>query len=397
MKRERTKTAGITKVTYDSGEVRYRLVVDAGTNPATGKRDQRCSTHRTLTEARSERSRILADRDRGTLVRQDKTLTVQRAVDDWLATLRDVRPSTVSAYESALLHLTDALGYKHVGALTKADLEQLVSNMLSGEARRRGKAGEPLGARSVRDTLDRTAQVLDGLVEEGVLGRNVARMVKRPKLPPRGEHAWTVEEARTFLDHVAEDRLYPCWLLSLFGLRRGEIMGLTWSNVDLDGGVLWVEPTRVTVAGQVLDSEAKTAAGKRRIPVAGTGVVEALRAHRKRLAAERLAAERLAGGKAYTVSDLVAVDEIGCPVHPERYSRTFQRLAKAAKVRVIKLHDARHTAATLLAGAGVRPEVVSAFLGHTDAAFTLRKYTDVPADALADAGTALGAVLAGAV
>jgi integrase len=258
-------------------------------------------------------------------------------------------------------------------------LNRLVAKMESGELRRRGgKPGKPLGPRSVQHVLGRLQQVFDDLVRQGKLVRNVVTLIERPPLPPRSDRAWTADEARRFIQYAARDRLHPCWLLSLLGLRRGEVLRLDWPSIDLDAGTLRI-------------GKAKTPSGVRTLPIAGTGLVEALKAHRKRLAAERLAA-----GEAYTVTDLLAVDELGRPLHPDWYSAQFRRLAQAAGVRAIRPHDARHSAATLLREAGVHPEVIAKWLGHARGTISMALYVDDPREtALADAGARLGAILNG--
>lgn len=152
--------------------------------------------------------------------------------------------------------------------------------MLSGKARRHGTSGDPLGAATVRLTVGILRQVLDSLVRQGKLARNVAAYVELPELPdrePDETRAWTVQEVRRFLAYAKRDRLYPCWVLSLLGLRRCEVLGLTWSSIDLDD------------ASMVLPVS-KTRTGRRWLPLFGD-LVPILRAHRDLLTAEASMAE----------------------------------------------------------------------------------------------------------
>jgi integrase len=159
---------------------------------------------------------------------------------------------------------------------------------------------------------------------------------------------WTEGQAAAFLASVADDRLCMAWQCSLYGLRRGEVLGLRLSDVDLDAATLTVAVTRIIVDGEVVHSEPKTDRGRRTLPL-DVGLVAGLR----RLHA-RQAAERLAAGSAYTIAcpdcgqAHLFVDELGETVHPESYSDRFEVLARKAKVPAIRLHDTRHTASTLM-------------------------------------------------
>jgi integrase len=202
---------------------------------------------------------------------------------------------------------------------------------------------------------------------------------------------WTADQAGRFLAAVAADRLAPAWQLSLYGLRRGEILGLRWSDVDLDARTLTIRLARTSVAGEVLEGEPKTERSKRTLPL-DDGLVAALRSLKPRQARERLEA-----GPAYSAGcggcggAHLVVDELGQPYRPEWYSDRFARIAKAAGLPAIRLHDARHTSVTLMTLRGVPVPVVSAWHGHASAAFALTFYAHSQDDALAAAGETLAA------
>jgi integrase len=170
------------------------------------------------------------------------------------------------------------------------------------------------------------------------------------------------------------------------GLRRGELCGLRWRDVDLDAGTLTVASTRV-VAEQVEVGEPKTRAGARTIAlVADTAAVLATwRRHQL--------AERMTAGPAWTDHGLVFTDELGVPPHPETVTRWWREAIARAGLRPIRLHDARHTAATLMLRAGTRTKVVSERLGHADIAVTQRIYEHVSQADDQDAADALARAL----
>ena len=154
-----------------------------------------------------------------------------------------------------------------------------------------------------------------------------------------------------------------CWRLSLYGLRRAEVCGLRWSDIDMAARTLTVSSTRVVVyapgEGQVIDvKDPKSRRGARTLPL-DDDLVTALKAMKARQAAERLAA-----GGAYQPAGLLAVNEIGQAVRPEWYSDEYHRLRQECRLPRITLHDARHTANSVMADAGVPDHIRPAWCGH---------------------------------
>jgi integrase len=209
----------------------------------------------------------------------------------------------------------------------------------------------------------------------GLVPRNVA-LLASPPCPGRTElQVWTAADLRSFLVHVQGDRLYAPWLLAAStGMRRGEVLGLQWPDVDLGRGRVRVRRSLVTVGHQVVVSEPKTAKGRRSVALDPATVI-AIKAWRK-----HQTAERLAWGPAWTDSGLVFTREDGRPLHPREVTRAFTRHVLAAELPMIRLHDLRHTHATLALAAGVHPKIVQERLGHANIAITLDTYSHaVPA------------------
>lgn len=373
----------IRRVQLKGGRVRYRVVIDVGTD-ANGKRRQATSTWDTLSQARDEVARVRTEVKAGTYVGRAE-ITVSEFLEQWLAGLHDVKPKTVIGYRDALRVVVDAHGSKPLQGLTKTHVSSLVSAMLTTG----GRKGVGRSPRTVALMLTILRAALRSAIQERLVTQNVADMVRLPKSNRADEvgQAWEPEQAKAFLVQVASDRYAAAWRLSLYGLRRGEVLGLAWDAVDLDAGVVTVRETRVVAGREVVRSTTKN--GKvRRVPV-GPEVVSDLRAFKALQARERLQA-----GESYTTHGLVVVDELGNPMRPERYGDLFQAHARAAKLPRIRLHDLRHTAASLLKSKGVPMLTAASLLGHDPMIFAKVYGHDYEED-LRRASDALSACLVG--
>jgi integrase len=441
------RTEPITRHTAKNGAVSYRFQVDVGIRPD-GTRDRQRFTFPTLAEARREYRRISTEVAAGAFVKRDRT-TVAEYLTRWLDGRRDVRPNTLTGYRHSLKPVIDTLGGMALQQLRSADIDALVTVRLtgapvaqrdkrgrraaevltflrarpdgaqyneilvalgnpgiksldrlvaSGAVARRGRGryiavetSEPkrptvpgsVSPRTVVTMLVVLSSALDDAMREGLVVRNVARLVKRPSVEHHEMRSWTPEGAGRFREHVRDDRLNACWLLTLAGLRRSEILGLRWSDIDFDAGTVSVAQGRVVVEGKgTVTGDPKSKRSRRALPMPAD-VLTALKAFRLRQAEERLAL-----GSRYPETGLVAVNPDGSPIRPETYSSDFVRHTKDAGVPIIRLHDVRHTAATMLLDGGTTPSATAKWLGH-DPAVTLRVYGHVYDDALAAAGDAL--------
>jgi integrase len=177
-------------------------------------------------------------------------------------------------------------------------------------------------------------------MREELVPRNVARLVTLPHAPAAKQASRSAAEARRFLDAVKNDPLYPPFvLLLLYGLRRGEVLGLSWRAVDFDKGVIRVEQQLFRAANRLQLGPVKTGTGRRGLPL--LGIARDALIHQEDM--------RLLGGPAtdWTPHDLVFVTKSGYPVEPRNLARSFERSTGHAKLRPIRLHDLRHTTATL--------------------------------------------------
>lgn len=291
-----------------------------------------------------------------------------------------LKPATFASYRETLrLHILPTLGRVKVQALRPDQVRTLLAHKLA--------AG--LGPRSVQIVHGTLRTMLGEAVREEVIVRNPAAIVRPPSVTREEVQPWSPEEAGQFLGVSAEHRLYALFAVGVaLGLRRGELLGLRWSDVDLDERVVRVRQNvqRLPEVGMVYGTP-KTGKSRRTIPLPARSV-KVLRAHRARQAAEVLAL-----GPGWTESGLVFTSSVGTVVEPRNLSRLFDRLIAAAGVRRIRFHDLRHTCASLLLAQGVPPRVVMDVLGHSQMAITMDLYSHVMPTALREAADAIDRAL----
>jgi integrase len=202
---------------------------------------------------------------------------------------------------------------------------------------------------------------------------------------------WTAANLGSFLEAVSEDRLFGAfYLLATTAMRRGEALGLRWADVDLEKGTAAIRQTVIAVAHQVQIGSPKTIRGRRVVRL-DHRTVTVLRAHR-----QRQLEERLAMGAGWQDHDLLFTKVTGDPLHPERFSRQFDRRVERYGLPRISLHGLRHTWATLALEAGVHPKVVSERLGHANISITLDIYSHATPAMQTDAAEAVSGLVFGA-
>ena len=242
---------------------------------------------------------------------------------------------------------------------------------MAAEPKRAQSAEGGLSPSTVRYVHAVIRKALGDAVRWNLVARNVADAADPPRQKRTQMQTWNAEQLRTFLESVQGDPLYTAFALAATtGMRRGEVLGLTWKNVDLAAARVSITQALTVVGGYELQfPEPKTASGRRMIAL-DLQTVDALREHR---AAQLVDCSLM--GDAYQDQDLVFADGDGTPIHPRSFSRAFVDHVKRVGVRRIRLHDLRHTHATLALEAGVHPKVVSERLGHASVTITLDTYS----------------------
>jgi integrase len=331
----------------------------------------------TWDEVASKRAALLAHDRQGIPAQAgDK---VRDYLTSWLAVARpELRPRTYETYERCVArHIVPVLGNRRLHSLTPADVRTLMVR----------KLGEGLAPRTVQYIRAVLRSALTQAMRDGLVQRNVAALVRPPRAPRHEVASLSFKEARTLLHAARNDRLHALWVVALsLGLRRSELLGLTWSAVDLTNRTLRVSQGLQRVGGVLVLDELKSARSHRTLPVPQVAA-DALREHRTRQAAERLRA-----GDIWAANNLVFCTEVGTPLDPRNLNRSFRSLLIRSQVRevttvsadgrkshrtTLRLHDLRHSCASFLLALGNSPRVVMEVLGHSGIAITMNTYAHV--------------------
>jgi integrase len=324
-------------------------------------------------------------------------------------------PLTYSTYETMCrLYIVPGLGKKRLDRLTVRDVQTWLTKLRNacqccaqGKDARRSESKRKccavgkccksvLSPRTIRDLKTILRSALSNAITEELISKNVAALTKVPSKRTRKAQAWTSDEARAFLESAREggDQLYAAFVLVLvLGLRKGEVLGLGWEQVDLIHRSLLIEWQVQRVRRQLLRRETKTEASDAGLPLPDLCVI-ALQERRVHQRAQREAAGRAwAAGPAG--ADLVFTGQHGTPVEPRTFNRAFTARCRKAGVRTITVHDARRTCATLLVDLDVHPRIIMQILRHAQFAVTMEIYAKASSPATREALRRLGDSLSG--
>jgi integrase len=366
------------------GHVRQRgkswsYVVEAAPDPATGRRRQVWKGgFPTKREAQRALREALSRVDQGTFVSQQRT-TVGDYLDQWLETIRpNVRATTHAGYERNVAKLKRGLGHVRLGDLRPIMIERLYAEL----AATGGRGETPLSAKSVVNVHLCLGKALADAERLGMLAANPVRRVRPPRWQSPEMRVWSAEQTQAFLSTSEAHRLHAAFvLLATTGMRRGEVVGLRWDDVDLDASRLQVRQAVTTAGNRIVIDGPKTRRSRRSVAL-DEDTVAALRSHRRRQAEERLVA-----GGLWQDAGMVFTNELGAMLQPDAVSRAFAALVRQSGLPRIRLHDLRHGWASLALEAGIHPKVVSERLGHSAVGITLDTYSHVVQGLDAEAAT----------
>ncbi len=364
----------VSKRTTKSGDS-WGFRIELGSNPTTGRRRRR-TRWGFSSEKEAERAfyRELTELESGTSVDRTVMTVAEFLIGEWLPAHRQkIRPNTLDSYRSAIeRHIVP-----HIGAIKLQKLEPRDINRLYATLTERGsQTGGPLAAKTVRNCHVILHRALEDAVRWGAIGRNPAASASAPAATgtPQVPDPWRRHEVKAFLDAVAGHTFEALWILAATtGMRRGELLGLRRRDVDFEAKRLSVVQAIVLVQGHPTIGPPKTKRSARRVHL-NARAVDALQRHLSANSEQKPAD-----------TELVFTRNGGLPLRPGWVTAQFSKLSRAAGLRHIRLHDLRHTWATVALEAGINPKVVSEQLGHANVSITLDTYSHVIPALQADA------------
>jgi len=333
---------------------KWSFTVDIGRDPVTGKRRQITrSGFASEKEARIACAQVIADFERGEVVNPSNE-TLKSFLLDYLENVfsKEVAPNTYQSRRAfAEHHIIPIIGHKKMSKLTPMDIQRLY-NQLAEEGYSPGhiaNIGVFLG------------KALNTAEQWGIIKKNVVKLVKKPGYKQKKIQVWTKEEVNKFLNATRESKYYPFYLLALTtGMRKGEILALQWKHVDFQKALIRVEQTVVYANRNLyIKPSPKTSSSVRNITIPPF-VVKFLREYKLRQPPNEL--------------DLVVPDSQGRLMYPSVLDKGYAHDLKKVDVPPIRIHDMRHTHATLLLLDGENIKVVSERLGHAKVTTTMNTY-----------------------
>ena len=338
---------------------RWRGVATVGYTPE-GKQKRRTVYGKTQQEAREKLHALNQQLAQGTL--SNTKLTVGAFLEQWLEEKeRTIKATTLHEYQVCVRkYIVPRVGRERLDKLTPMRVQRLISE-IADASKGKGVA-----------TANKCRIVLQSAYKQAIRWKlvsvNPVEAVDPLPTVKRDMKLWTPQEAARFLDTARPHRLYALFYLAMStGMRRGELLGLRWG--DVEGDTITIKQNLVKVGQTVKLQTPKTAKGYRRIPVTAD-VIDALEHHR---ALQRSEAALM--GEAWHDSGLVFITETGEHLHPDTLKGHRNRLMDSAGVPRVKLHDLRHLHASIAIRNGTDPKVLADRLGHARASFTLDTYT----------------------
>jgi len=355
------------------GKGSWSLWVDVGRDLETGKRKQQTLTvHGNKKDAERELRAVLTRIEGGAYIKPTK-LTVGEFLTQWLENyvLTNTSPRTAEGYRVIIQrHLMPNLGSIPLAQLRPSHIQGYYAKALS-----EGRAGNnsKLSARTVRNIHKVLSEALGHGVKWQILVRNVALAIDPPRPNQSEMVTFTEEQARLFLEAVVKSRYRELFTVALYtGMRRSELLGLPWRDVDLYLAQLSVTQTlhRLSSGGFIF-GKPKTAKSRRTIALPPTACILL------RQLKERQIGKRLLLGLKLQDDDLVFSKPDGKPLDPSTITHTFRKIIKSAGLPSLRFHDLRHTHASLMLKQQVHPKIVSERLGHSSIGITLDTYSHV--------------------
>ena len=359
----------------------------AGHDPETGKTIYKNVLGKTQAEVKEKLKRAIAE-TAGLDIMKAGQYTVGQWMDVWFEDCAKikVRPSSHQTYRGYIdNHIKPDIGSIPLSKLSSLDLQKFYKKLLSGgrvERIESKKQPKELSAKMVRNINQVISSAMEFAKSQKLIAANPTDGCALPKLEHREMKTLTVEQLTSFLREAKASGVFELYYIELAtGLRRGELLGLKWEDINLEQGIIRVRRQVARINGEVVEAPLKTKNSYRGVSI-GTDAVEILKGQKRKING---------------TSEYVFPSPSGGPISPDSVLHMLHRVLKRAGLPKVRFHDLRHTFATLALQNGVDIKTVSGMLGHYSAGFTLDTYAHVTTAAQKQAANTMGNVLSGAV
>ena len=348
-------------ISYDNERKKYYVNLEFGRDPETGKQIKKTKTFSKITEARAALRKHETERDQGRTVIPVQ-ITVSQWLNDWLETV--IKPNkadtTVYAYRHIMDHIISVLGDIPLQKLTPGQIQRYYAQQMSNG----------LSSNTVRKHHDLLNHALKVAVVQDVLAVNPVVKVTPPKCIKKEIHFYSPEKLKLLMSLAEGDRIEILIKLAAYlGLRREEILGLTWDNVDLDNRLIHIRQVRTAAGSMIVEKDPKTATSARDLYIPDDVVTALLRER------ERQEQYKEALGSEYQDLGYVFCHENGRPFRPNYVSDLFSKFIRDHELPYITLHGLRHSFATMANSLGIPMYDIGKALGHSTPATTSKVYT----------------------
>lgn len=353
----------------------------AGTDPETGKQIFKNVLGKTQAEVKEKLKKALEQNQKIDFMRTGK-YTVEQWMDEWFENVAKikVRPSSHQTYRGYIdHHVAPNIGKIPLEKLSTMDLQKLYRKLMNkGRVERIESKDQPKGlsAKTVRNINQVISSAMDFAVAQKIISENPCKAVSLPKVEHKEMQTIPAEQLQAFLTEAKATGVYEMYYIELAtGLRRGELLGLKWQDIDWKNGIIKVRRQVARVDGQIVEAPLKTKNSYRAVSISPQAI-EVLREQKRK-----------------TNDAYVFPSPNGGPISPDSVNNMLKRVLERAGIPKVRFHDLRHTFATIALQNGVDIKTVSGMLGHFSAGFTLDTYAHVTTSAQKEAAQTMGNVL----
>lgn len=378
-------TGSIRKREHGKGHS-WQITIELPKDPITGKRVRRYKTvEGTKKEAERAMHEYIREIEKGYYV-TDSKITIGEWIDTWLEVYiaPNVSPTTLSRYEGMIKrYIKPIIGHMQVQQLNTLAVQAWVNGLKVSPS-----SGKPMAAATIKHAYHVLKGSMDKAVLAGVIPRSPCVSIMLPKGQKKAAVIYDEMQIKQLISAAKGTEMELVIDMELcLGLRRGELLGLWWQDIDWEKKQVHIVRNRVVVNGKAVVKEPKTANSVRTIDMPEQ-LMQKLRKHKLACTANRM---RL--GSAYTDSDYIIVHPDGKPIYPEYLSQMLTKLQKRAGLPLCRFHDLRHLCATIMLLQGVNVKVAQERLGHKDITTTMNIYSHVLPSSARDAAEKIGSLV----